>query len=94
MTVIIKYPFQTKKRNKEFFKRKDQELTNLDWAKWAGWFDTDGCFTNAKRKTKQGYQLFASLQLRDRHPAELFSDMFDRRKARIRGCSFRRHGPK
>ena len=77
MTVIIKYPFQSKKRNKEFFKRKDQELTNLDWAKWAGWFDTDGCFTNAKRKTKQGYQLFASLQLRDRHPAELFSDMFD-----------------
>ena len=27
MTVIIKYPFQSKKRNKEFFKRKDQELT-------------------------------------------------------------------
>ena len=77
MTVIIKYPKQSKKTNKEFFERKDKELTNLDWAKWAGWFDTDGCFTNAKRKTKQGYQLFASLQLRDRHPAELFSDMFD-----------------
>ena len=77
MTVINKYPKQNKKTNKEFFERKDKELTNLDWAKWAGWFDTDGCFTNAKRKTKQGYQLFASLQLRDRHPAELFSDMFD-----------------
>ena len=77
MTVINKYPKQKNKTNKEFFERKDKELTNLDWAKWAGWFDTDGCFTNAKRKTKQGYQLFASLQLRDRHPAELFSDMFD-----------------
>ena len=77
MTVIIKYPFQTKKRNKEFFKRKDQELTNLDWAKWAGWFDTDGCFAKNSRKTKLGYQLFAKLQLRDRQPAELFSAMFE-----------------
>ena len=77
MTVIIKYPFQTKKRNKEFFKRKDQELTNLDWAKWAGWFDTDGCFVKNPRKTKLGYQLFVKLQLKDRQPAELFSDTFE-----------------
>ena len=77
MTVIIKYPFQSKKRNKEFFKRKDQELTNLDWAKWAGWFDTDGCFHKAKRKTKQGYQLFVSLKLTDKQPVEIFSDMFE-----------------
>ena len=77
MTVIIKYPFQTKKRNKEFFKRKDQELTNLDWAKWAGWFDTDGCFTRQWNKSHKNYQLFAKLQLRDKQPVELFSDMFD-----------------
>ena len=77
MTVIIKYPKQENKTNKEFFKRKEQELTNLDWAKWAGWFDTDGCFAKNSRKTKLGYQLFAKLQLRDRQPAELFSEMFE-----------------
>ena len=77
MTVIIKYPFQSKKRNKEFFKRKDQELTNLDWAKWAGWFDTDGCFSRNWRKTKQRYQLFTKLQLTDKQPTELFSNMFE-----------------
>ena len=77
MTVIIKYPFQSKKRNKEFFKRKDQELTNLDWAKWAGWFDTDGCFAKNPRKTELGYQLFVKLQLKDKQPAELFSDTFE-----------------
>ena len=77
MTVIIKYPFQSKKRNKEFFKRKDQELTNLDWAKWAGWFDTDGCFVKNPRKTELGYQLFVKLQLRDKQPTELFSKTFE-----------------
>ena len=77
MTVIIKYPFQSKKRNKEFFKRKDQELTNLDWAKWAGWFDTDGCFVKNPRKTELGYQLFVKLQLKDKQPTELFSKTFE-----------------
>ena len=77
MTVIIKYPFQSKKRNKEFFKRKDQELTNLDWAKWAGWFDTDGCFAKNPRKTELGYQLFVKLQLKDKQPTELFSNTFE-----------------
>jgi len=77
MTVIIKYPFQSKKRNEEFFKRKDQELTNLDWAKWAGWFDTDGSLVKQKRKTKLGYQLFTKLQLKDRQPTELFSNVFE-----------------
>ena len=77
MTVINKYAFQTKKRNKEFFKRKDRELTNLDWAKWAGWFDTDGCFTRQWNKQRKCYQLFADLRLHDRAPVELFSDMFE-----------------
>ena len=77
MTVIIKYPKQSKKTNKEFFERKDKELTNLDWAKWAGWFDTDGSFVKQKRKTKQGYQLFVSLKLTDKQPVEIFSDMFE-----------------
>tara|TARA_R110002072_G_scaffold209596_1_gene367227 strand:+ start:55 stop:882 length:828 start_codon:yes stop_codon:yes gene_type:complete len=77
MTVINKYPKQKNKTNKEFFERKDKELTNLDWAKWAGWFDTDGCFVKNPRKTELGYQLFVKLQLRDRQPTELFSDTFE-----------------
>ena len=77
MTVIIKYPYPTKKITQEFFKRKDLELTNLDWAKWAGWFDTDGCFAKNPRKTELGYQLFVKLQLKDRQPTELFSDTFE-----------------
>jgi len=77
MTVINKYPFQTKKGNKEFFKRKDQELTNLDWAKWAGWFDTDGSFQRQWNKTHKNYQLFTSLKLSDRQPVELFSNVFE-----------------
>ena len=75
MTVLIKYPRQTKKNNEDFFKRKNQELTNLDWAKWAGWFDTDGWFTTwATEKSKSRS---AKLYLKDRQPVELFSKTFE-----------------
>ena len=70
MTVLIKYPRQTKESNKVFFEKKDQELTNLDWAKWAGWFDTDGAFVTHYNKS-------ASLKLKDRQPVELFSKTFE-----------------
>lgn len=70
MTVVIKYPNQTKKTNQEFFKRKDKELTNLDWAKWGGWFDTDGSISSTKRD-------LVSLKLKDREPVELFSKIFE-----------------
>ena len=72
MTVLIKYPKQTKKTNKDFFKRKNQELTNLDWAKWAGWVDTDGWFRIEKNGGKR-----APLYLKDRQPVELFSKTFE-----------------
>ena len=77
MTVINKYPWATKKRNKDFFKRKDAQLTNLDWAKWAGWFDTDGCFTTHYNKKQKRYQRTAEIRLKDRQPVELFSDTFE-----------------
>ena len=77
MTVITKYPFATKKRNKNFFKRKDAQLTNLDWAKWAGWFDTDGCFTTFYVKKQKRYTRAAEIRLKDRQPVELFSDTFE-----------------
>ena len=77
MTVITKHPWATKKRNEDFFKRKDKELTNLDWAKWAGWFDTDGCFTTFYVKKQERYTRAAEIRLKDRQPVELFSDTFE-----------------
>ena len=53
MTMLIKYPKQTKERNKVFFEKKDQELTNLDWSKWGGWTDTDGYLTDIFNKKKK-----------------------------------------
>ena len=79
MTVIIKYPEQNEKTNKEFFLKKEKELTNLDWAKWAGWFDTDGCFSSYvdKRNEDKKIHYKATLKLADRQPVELFSETFD-----------------
>ena len=69
MTIIIKYPAQNKLSNKEFFERKNEELTNLDWSKWGGWFDTDGCFElNSDR---------VALKLKDKEPVEIFSKIFE-----------------
>ena len=70
MTVLIQYPKQSKKINEEFFKKKDKELTNLDWAKWGGWFDTDGSFLEKTRTT-------IILKLKDKEPVELFCKTFE-----------------
>ena len=72
MTILIKYPRQTKKSNKVFFEKKDQELTNLDWSKWGGWWDTDGrcgCRPDGGRECE--------LELKDKEPVELFSKIFE-----------------
>jgi len=74
MTVITKYPKQTKKGNKIFFEKKDRELTNLDWAKWGGWFDTDGCFSTGVKRPRAKR---AEIQLKDKQPVELFSKTFE-----------------
>ena len=76
MTVLIKYPHQTKKLNEDFFKRKDQELTNLNWTKWAGWFDTDGFFITEEYK-KGKFSKKTGLKLKDRQPVKLFSKTFE-----------------
>lgn len=74
MTVLIKYPKTTKSNVKYFTERKNEELTNLDWAKWAGWFDTDGSFSvNGKKANEYKCSLF----LKDRSPVELFSKTFE-----------------
>ena len=77
MTVLIKYPKHTKKSLQDFIKRKDQELTNLDWAKWGGWWDTDGSFSTNFNKWKASWQRESALSLRDRQPVELFSKTFE-----------------
>jgi len=80
MTVLNKYPKQTKERNKVFFEKKDQELTNLDWTKWAGWYDTDGCFTvflERIKGRKSNLHKVVKLSLKDRQPVELFSKTFE-----------------
>ena len=71
MTVLIKYPKTNKEIEKDFFNRKDKELTNLDWAKWGGWFDTDGSFFSKGR-----YNVI-SLRLNDKEPVELFCKTFE-----------------
>jgi len=71
MTILIKYPFQTKERNRIFFEKKDQELTNLDWSQQGGWFDTDGTLTYSDARER------ADLKLKDRQPVELFSKTFE-----------------
>ena len=71
MTILTKYPHQNKITSKEFFERKNKELTNLDWAKWGGWFDTDGCFFS------KGTHNVVSLKLKDKEPVELFCKTFE-----------------
>ena len=77
MTVIIKRPAQSSERNQYFFKRKKQELTNLDWAQWGGWKDTDGWFQNVYVKATNTFRKSVGLKLKDRQPAELFSEIFE-----------------
>ena len=77
LSVVIKYPSQTKERNKVFFEKKDQELTNLDWSKWGGWTDTDGYLTDIFNKKKKHWQKRVGLKLKDRQPVELFSKTFE-----------------
>ena len=72
MTVIIEYPRQNEESNREFFARKEKELTNLDWARWGGWFDSDGSFSYSKDK-----KLMCIMGLFDKSPVELFARTFE-----------------
>lgn len=71
MTVLIKYPIQSKERNKEWFEK--MESKNINWAMWGGWFDSDGCFNISKNK--KAYTVM--LALKDKDPVELFSKTFE-----------------
>lgn len=71
--IIQKYPGSTKAVVSELIKRKTEQLTNLDWARWAGWFDTDGTFIIRKR----GGTPAVRLALKDMEPIKLFSETFE-----------------
>ena len=75
LPVLIKYPRQTQEKNSLFFEKKDQELTPLDWAKWGGWFDTDGWFS--VWTTRGTPEKATGLALTDQQPVELFSKTFE-----------------
>ena len=71
--IIQKYPISTRAVVSELIKRKNEELTNLDWARWAGWFDTDGTFTIRKGKNTPTVRL----AIKDMEPVKLFSETFE-----------------
>ena len=71
MASIKKVPNQTAENNVEYFKLMNSKITNLDWARWAGWWDTDGVFNRDKKNTT------VRLKLKDRQPVELFANVFE-----------------
>jgi len=71
--IIQKYPGSTRAVVSELIKRKTEQLTNLDWARWAGWFDTDGTFMV---RTNGGTPA-VRLALKDMEPVKLFSETFE-----------------
>lgn len=75
MTVLIKYPAQSSKRNEDWFKRMEEK--NINWAQWGGWFDSDGSFGKAYNKKQKYMEFKVELKLKDRDPVELFSKIFE-----------------
>lgn len=72
MTILVKYKRQSEETNKILFEKLNS-LTNLDWARWGGWFDSDGCFYYDKKYKK----VYCILALSDKSPVELFSKTFE-----------------
>lgn len=71
-TTLIKRPYNTEEIVNNFILRKEEQLTGEDFAKWAGWADTDGTLVKNKNN-----KLLFSLKLKDKSPVELFSHVFE-----------------
>lgn len=67
--ILKKYDKKTKEDLKNFLVLKDLQCNNLDWCKWAGWFDTDGYIPKKNRKI--------TLSLSDKQPVELLSKFME-----------------
>ena len=72
MTILVKYEKQSKETNKILFEKLNN-LSNLEWARWGGWFDSDGSFAYDKKYHK----ISCILALSDKSPVELFSKTFE-----------------
>ena len=72
MTILVKYEKQSKETNKILFEKLNN-LSNLEWARWGGWFDSDGSFAYDKKYHK----ISCVLALSDKSPVELFSKTFE-----------------
>lgn len=72
MTILVKYEKQSKETNKILFEKLNN-LSNLEWARWGGWFDSDGSFAYDKKYHK----ISCTLALSDKSPVELFSKTFE-----------------
>ena len=72
MTVLIKYPVTNEEIVNNFILRKEEQLKGEDFAKWAGWADTDGSIEKTKTN---GFRF--TLRLKDKSPVELFSHVFE-----------------
>ncbi len=72
MTILVKYEKQSKETNKILFEKLNN-LGNLEWARWGGWFDSDGSFSYDKKYHK----ISCILALSDKSPVELFSKTFE-----------------
>lgn len=75
MTVLIKYPASSFKRNKEWVERMEEK--NINWAQWGGWFDSDGSFGKSYNKQEKYMEFKVEFKLKDRDPVELFSKIFE-----------------
>jgi len=72
MTILVKYEKQSEETNKILFEKLNN-LSNLEWARWGGWFDSDGSFAYDKKYHK----ISCTLALSDKSPVELFSKTFE-----------------
>jgi hypothetical protein len=70
---VIKREKLTEKQIDELINIRNLLSTDLDWCKWAGWFDTDGYFwKDSKTNNKR-----AGLSLKDKEPVEMLSNLFE-----------------
>ena len=69
---VIKKERLTNKQIHELVNLRNLLNSNVEWCKWAGWFDTDGYFwKDSKSNNKR-----AGLALKDKEPVEILSDLF------------------
>jgi len=78
IVIEAKKKYYTKKELKEWIRRMKKK--NINWAQWGGWFDSDGSFSNAIKKSKNNRPYRSrrvALKLKDKDPVEFFAKQFE-----------------